>query len=176
MAYEEKTITKNYIYRGKIINLRKDEVLLPNNAVANREIIEHGGGACVLYERDGKLLFVKQFRYAYEETVLEIPAGKLEKGEDPALTALRELQEETGVKANRLELIFVMYPTPGYTNEKIYIYRAFDGEDCQIHLDEDEFLDAVWLEENEVRRMLNTGVIRDAKTLIALQHYFLNHK
>ena len=82
MSYEEKTINKNYIFKGKIIALRKDDVLLPNEKTATREVIEHGGGACVLYERDGKLLFVKQFRYAYEETVLEIPAGKLDKGEE----------------------------------------------------------------------------------------------
>ena len=83
---------------------------LPNNATSVREIIEHGGGACVLYVKDDKVLFVRQFRYAYGEEVLEIPAGKLNAGEDPKLTAIRELQEETGILATDIQHLFTIYP------------------------------------------------------------------
>lgn len=174
MEIKEKTITKNYIYQGKIINLRKDDILLPNGEKAVREIVEHGGGACVLYTNEGKVLFVRQFRYAYGEEVLEIPAGKLNLGEDPKMTAIRELEEETGIRTTEIKHLFTVYPTPGYTNEKIYIYEAFGGERVKRHLDEDEFLEVEWIPLDCVKQMLKCGEIKDAKTIIALQHYFLN--
>ena len=173
MDYVEKTVQKNYIYNGKIITLRCDDALLPDGRPCKREIIEHSGGACVLYVENGAVLLVKQYRYAYGESIYEIPAGKLEKGEDPLLAAFRELEEEAGVKAGRMELLFVNYPTPGYTNEKIYIYRAYDGVQTQIHLDDDEFLDAEFVPLEKVRAMLKNGEIKDGKTIIALQAYFL---
>ncbi len=175
MDYAEKTVKKNYIYQGKILTLRKDDALLPDGSPCIREIIEHSGGACALYIENGEILFVKQYRYAYGESVLELPAGKLNEGEDPAVAVLRELEEETGIKAKKAELLFVVYPTPGYTNEKIYIYRAFDGERVQAHTDEGEFVDAVWIKADKVKQMLNTGEIKDAKTIIALQRYFLEN-
>ena len=173
MDYIEKTVKKNYIYKGKILNLRCDDALLPDGRPCKREIIEHSGGACVLYVENDAVLLVKQYRYAYGENIYEIPAGKLEKGEDPMLAAFRELEEEAGVKAGRLELLFVNYPTPGYTNEKIYIYRAYDGVKTHIHLDEDEFLDAEFIPLSQVKSMLKNGEIKDGKTIIALQAYFL---
>ena len=173
MDYIEKVVKKNYVYEGKIIKVRCDDAELPNGQPCKREIIEHSGGACVLYVENGAVLLVRQYRYAYGESVYEIPAGKLEMGEDPMLAAARELEEEAGVKAGRLELLFVNYPTPGYTNEKIYIYRAKNGERTQTNLDEGEFLDSVWIEEDTVKQMLKNGEIKDAKTIIALQQYFL---
>ena len=176
MDYIEKEVQKNYIYRGKIINLRCDDALLPNGQPCKREIIEHSGGSCVLYVEDGKILLVRQYRYAYGESLYEIPAGKLEKGEDPILAAARELEEEAGVKAKELKLLYMIYPTPGYTNEKIYIYRAYGGEKVSAHLDEDEFLEAEYIPVETVKEMLKNGEIRDAKTIIALQAYFLSEK
>ena len=176
MDYIEKEVQKNYIYRGKIINLRCDDALLPNGQPCKREIIEHPGGACVVYVEDGKVLLVRQYRYAYGESLYEIPAGKLEKGEDPLLAAARELEEEAGVKSQDFDLLYVCYPTPGYTNEKIYIYRANGGEKVAAHLDEDEFLEAEYIPEERVMEMLKNGEIRDAKTIIALQAYFLSKK
>ena len=173
MDYVEKTVKKNYIYEGKILTVRKDDALLPDGRPCIREIIEHSGGACVLYVEQGKALFVRQYRYAYGESIYEIPAGKLEKGEDPALAAARELEEEAGIRAKRLELLYVNYPTPGYTNEKIYIYRAYDGERVATHLDDGEFLDVEWIALGKVKTMLQNGEIKDGKTIIALQHYFL---
>ena len=173
MSHKEKTVKKNYVYKGKILNLRVDDALLENGAPCKREIIEHSGGACVLYVENGNVLFVKQYRYAYGETLYEIPAGKLNAGEEPKVAAARELEEETGVKAARLELLYETYPTPGYTNERIYIYRAFDGEKTQTHLDEGEFLDVEWIALGRVKEMLKSGEIKDAKTIIALQAYLL---
>ncbi len=173
MRYEEKTVKKNYIYEGKILNLRCDDALLPDGKPCKREIIEHSGGACVLYVENNAVLFVRQYRYAYGESIYEIPAGKLEKGEDPALAAARELEEEAGIRAEKLIHLYTVYPTPGYTNEKIYIYEATGGVKTQSRLDEGEFLDVEYIPLDKVKEMLKGGEIRDAKTIIALQAYFL---
>ena len=176
MDYVEKTVEKHYVYEGKIIKVRRDEAILPNGEPCIRELVEHSGGASVLYIEDGKVLLVRQFRYAYGESVYEIPAGKLEYGEDPKAAAARELEEEAGVRAGRLELLFTLYPTPGYTNEKIYIYRAYEGEKVQAHLDEGEFLDAAYIPLERAKEMLANGELKDGKTIVALQAYFLSEK
>ncbi len=176
MNLEEKTTKINYIYRGKIINVRCDEAELPDGRPCKREMIEHPGGASVLCVHEGKAALVRQFRYAYGEALLEIPAGKLERGEDPMLAAKRELEEETGLTAESLRHIFTLYPTPGYTNEKIYIYEAVNVKKGQQHLDEGEFLNVVYLPVEEAVRMVKEGEICDAKTIVALQHYLLHNK
>lgn len=168
MDFNEKTVKETYLYNGKILNLKKDEVELPNGERAVREMVEHSGGSAILCERDGKILLVKQFRYPYKEVIYEIPAGKLNTGEDPAETAIRELEEEGGIKAERVVKMFDVYPTPAYTNEIIRIYRAEGLKETQIHLDEDEFLSAVWVDKTEIKKMIDCGEIKDAKTLIAL--------
>ena len=173
MEYIEKTVKKNYVFRGKILTVRCDEAELPDGKPCTREIIEHNGGACVLYVEDGKVLFVRQYRYPYGESVYEIPAGKLDLGEDPIVAAARELEEEGGVRAERLELLFVDYPTPGYTNEKIYIYLAHGGKRVTAHLDEDEFLDVEYIPLERVRQMLKNGELHDGKTIMAIQAYLL---
>ena len=174
MDYIEKTVKKNYVFEGKLLRVRCDEAVLPDGAPCTREFVEHGGGACVLYVEEDKVVFVRQYRYPYSESVYEIPAGKLDKGEDPKVTALRELEEEAGIRAEKVELLFVMYPSPGYTNEKIYIYRAFDGKKVASHLDEGEFLDVEYIPLERAKEMMQNGEINDAKTLIALQAYFLS--
>ena len=168
MDFKEKTLNENYIFHGKIINLRKDDVCLPDGKNAIREVVEHSGGSCVYCEKDDKVLLVRQFRYPYKEELLEIPAGKLNKGEDPKTTAIRELEEEGGIKAEKVELLFTVYPTPGYTNEKIYIYRATGLTQTEKNLDEDEFLESVWVEKSKLKQMIKNGEIKDGKTLIAL--------
>ena len=174
MDYVEKTVAKNYIYKGKILTVRKDDALTADGKPCIREIIEHSGGACVLYVEDGKILLVRQYRYAYGESIYEIPAGKLDADEDPAIAAERELEEEAGLKAGRLELLYVMYPTPGYTNEKIYIYRAYDCVKTAAHLDDGEFLDVEYVPIEQAQEMLKNGEIRDGKTIVALQAYLLS--
>lgn len=176
MQLEEKTVRKNYIYRGKIINVRCDDAELPNGRPCRREIVEHPGGACVLCVKDGKVALVKQFRYAYGEAIYEIPAGKLNEGEDPMLAAERELGEETGMIADELVLRFVLYPTPGYTNEKIFIYEALGVREGKQHLDEGEFLNVEFVPIEVALEMVENGVICDAKTIVALQRYALERK
>ncbi len=176
MQFKETTKSKNYLYKGKILNLRKDDVELPNCKEAIREIVEHSGGSTIYCENNGKVLFVKQYRYAYGEEILELPAGKLNVGENPETTALRELEEECGVKAKKIEKLFEVYPTPGYSNEIIRIYRAWDLQESKVNLDEDEFLDSLWIEKGEALKMIKDGEIKDAKTLIALLYMLKNEK
>ena len=168
MDFKEKTVKENYLYKGKILNLRKDDVLLPNDACAIREVVEHNGGSAIYCERDNKVLLVKQFRYPYKEVLYEIPAGKLNDGEDPATTALRELEEEGGVKAQRVEKMFDVYPSPAYTDEIIRIYRAVGITDSVQNLDADEFLTGEWFDKETLKKMIENGQIKDGKTLIAL--------
>lgn len=168
MNFKEKTVNKNYVYKGRILNLRKDDIILPDGNPAIREMVEHSGGAAVVCEKDGKILMVKQYRYAYQREVLEIPAGKLNPGEPPEITALRELEEEGGIIADSLVKLYEVYPTPGYTNEIIYIYSATSFKEGKAHLDEDEFLSAIWVDKNELKKMIQNGEIKDGKTLIAL--------
>ena len=176
MDYIEKTVKANYIFRGKILTLRCDDAELPDGKPCSREFIEHSGGACVFYVKEGKVLLVRQYRYPYAESIYEIPAGKLDKGEEPIKTAARELEEEGGLVADELKLLYVMYPSPGYTNEKIYIYQALSAHETEAHLDEGEYLDAEYVSLEKVKEMLKNGEIKDAKTIIALQAYFLSKK
>ena len=176
MDYIEKTVSKNYLYKGKILTLRKDDALTADGKPCIREIIEHSGGACVLYVEKDKILLVRQYRYAYGESIYELPAGKLDGAEDPKIAAARELEEEAGLKAGRLELLFTVYPTPGYTDEKIYIYRAYDCQKTAAHLDEGEFLDVEYVPVSKAKEMLKNGELRDSKTIIALQAYLLSDK
>ena len=168
MNFKEKTVKESYIYNGAILNLRRDEVMLPDGKTAFREIVEHSGGASVLCEHNGKVLIVKQFRYPYKEEIYELPAGKINKGEDPMETAKRELKEEGGIIANKLELMFTIYPTPGYTEEKIYLYKALEFVFDKQSLDDGEFLSCHWIEKEKLKDMIEKGEIKDAKTLIAL--------
>ena len=168
MNFDEKTLKKEYLYNGKILNLRKDQVLLPNGEQAIREIVEHSGGSAVYCEKEGKILLVKQFRYPYKKVIYEIPAGKLNKGEDPLETARRELSEEGGIIANKLTKICEAYPSPGYTEEIIYIYRAEELKETSVHLDDDEFLTGEWIDKDTVLQMIYSGEIKDAKTIIAV--------
>lgn len=164
----EETVSKNYIYRGKILSLRCDDALLPDGSPCKREIVEHAGGVGVLCVKDGSVALVRQFRYAYGEELLEIPAGKLEVGEDPVIGAKRELSEETGLEAENLHLLATLYPSPGYTNEIIYIYEAVGLKEGKQHLDQGEFLRVEYVPLEEAYRMAESGVIRDGKTLVAL--------
>jgi ADP-ribose pyrophosphatase len=172
MDMMEKTVKTNYVYRGKILSLRNDDALLPDGNPCKREIVEHSGGACVLYVENNSVLLVKQYRYAYGEMLYEIPAGKLEQGEEPKWTAIRELEEEAGIKTTDVELLFIDYPSPGYTNEKIYIYEAKNGVKTTQRLDDGEFLAVEYIPLERVKEMLYNGEIKDGKTVIALLSYF----
>lgn len=169
MQYNEKTIDVKEIYSGKIVKLELQTVELCNHNKAQREIIRHRGGVAILpLTKNNEVVLVRQFRKPYEEELLEVPAGKLEKDEAIELCAQRELKEETGYEAGKLTYLTVMYPSPGYTDEKIYIYKAEDLIDGDIALDEDEFLHAEQYPIEEAVQMIKVGAIKDAKSIIAI--------
>ena len=165
----EKTISSKEIFKGKVISVHHDEVSLENGNTAMREVVYHNGGVCVLpLLSNSDVLFVKQFRYPYREEVLELPAGKLEKGEEPFLSAQRELLEETGATAGEYIDLGKLYPSPGYCSEVISMYLARDLEFSAQKLDEDEFLDVVKIPLQKAVQMVLDGTITDAKTQAAI--------
>ena len=174
MNNEEKTLESEVVFDGKVIHVRKDKVLCPNGKESFREIVDHHGGVGVLAFLDGKIALVKQFRYAYKEELYEMPAGKLEKGEDPAQGGRRELEEEVGYIADKYEYLGKMYPSCGYTNEIIYLFKAENLRKTHTHLDDDEFLSVEWFSLEEIKKMVVEGKIVDAKTICAL--YLLENK
>lgn len=168
---KETTLSSEKIYDGRIISLRKDEIITEKGVKQSREVVSHGGGAAVLVVKNGKILLERQFRYPYGEILWEIPAGKRDKGEDYAETAKRELEEETGYVAEKLVKLFEIYPTPGYTNEVIGIFKAEGLKKGVLHFDEDEDITSGWIPEEKVFEMIENGEIKDGKTLIALLWY-----
>ena len=168
MELTEKTLSSTTLYEGRVVTLKKDEIELPNGEKSFREAIHNSGGACVLAVCDGYVYFVKQFRYPYKKVLTEIPAGKINDGESPMACALRELEEETGLIADRLELMHRIYPTPAYTDEVIYIYLAKGVKKGTMKLDNDEFLNVEKIPVKKIPELLSRGGINDAKTLIAL--------
>jgi ADP-ribose pyrophosphatase len=165
MDLTEKQISYEYKFQGKIVNLRVDDALLPNGTTAKREIVEHNGGVCVApLDSEYNLYFVKQFRYPYMEVVTELPAGKLEKGEDPFEAGKRELKEETGATAKNYVDLGKLYPTPGYCGEIIHMYLATDLEFGEQSPDEDEFLEVYKISLEKAVEMVMNGELRDSKT------------
>lgn len=169
MDYQEKTLESKEIYHGKIINLRLDQVELPNGQVTFREVVEHPGGAAIVaVTPENKVLFVRQFRKPCETELWEIPAGKLDPGEDPEITARRELEEETGYRAESIEKILSFYTSPGFADEVIHIYFSNQLVPSAQATDDDEFLSVHCFSWSEIEGMLANGEIQDAKTLAGL--------
>ncbi|MEQ6036495.1 NUDIX hydrolase [Staphylococcus saccharolyticus] len=176
MRLFEKTIDRTVIYNGKIIDLEVHDIELPDGSTSKRELIYHNGAVAVCaVTPENEVLLVKQFRKPIEKPLLEIPAGKLESGEDRIEAAKRELQEETGYIASDLELITDMYGSPGFSSEKLTIYFANQLIEGEMNLDEDEFVELHKLPIKDVKSMLDNKEIADAKTIIALQHLLLNY-
>ena len=147
-------------FDGKILKLKLDKVKLPDGRVASREYVCHNGGAGILpVSNDGKVALVKQFRYPYKEVIYEIPAGKMVR---------RELKEEVGGYSDNIIDLGVIYPSPGYTNEKIYIYLALDVVFEKQQLDDGEFLEVEFFDFDSVLQMINDNIIKDSKTVIAM--------
>lgn len=169
MDFTEKPLKQDYLYCGKIVNLRVDDAELPDGTTALREVVEHPGGVCVAALTDKEeLLFVAQFRYPYMETVLELPAGKLEYGEDPFEAGKRELLEETGAAAKNYRDLGKLYPTPGYCGEIIHMYLAENLTFSEQHLDADEFLEVRRIPLEEAFQMVMRNEIRDSKTQVGI--------
>ena len=166
---EEKQIASRRIYDGRILSLRVDDVLLENGRRATREVIEHPGAAgIVAFDEDGKLLMVRQYRYPLGEELLELPAGKIDMGETPMECAARELQEETGYKAQSLTLLGKVYPAAAYDGETVYLYYAQGLKRCNQQLDEDEFLTVEHVDFEQAVQMVMRNEIPDSKTQIGI--------
>ena len=173
MDFKEKTLKENMVFDGHVIKVFNNEVKCPSGNNSTREIIKHNGGVCILAVIDNKVIMEKQYRYAYDEVLYELPAGKLEKNENPYDAAKREFEEETGYKADELIDYGVMYPTCGYSNEIIYLYVAKGIQKSQRNLDEDEVIEIEYMELEKVTEMILNNQIKDAKTIILISKYLL---
>lgn len=170
MNLKEKQLTAEYLYKGKIVNLRRDTAELPDGTSALREVVEHPGGVCVAaLDENDDIYFVRQFRYPYFEELLEIPAGKRNSpDEDPLECGRRELKEETGITAKSYTFLGQLYPTPGYCGEIIWLYAATDLSLGESRPDSDEFLQVEKLSLKNAVKKIMSGEIKDAKTQAAV--------
>ncbi|MGN1328992.1 MAG: HAD-IA family hydrolase [Eubacterium sp.] len=169
LGYFEQTEESQGIFNGTIITVHNDTVTLVDGDTAYREVVDHPGGVAIVgLTEDNEILLVRQFRYPYKETILEIPAGKLEKDEDPREAGIREFKEECGAQAERFESLGEIYPTPGYCGEIIRIFYAEGLTYGEQNLDEDEFLDVVKMPVKECISKIMNGEIKDAKTIAGI--------
>ncbi|KKE80693.1 NUDIX hydrolase [Oceanobacillus caeni] len=169
--FEEKTIRSEKIFDGKIVQLQVDEVQLPNGKTSQREIVKHPGAVAVIaITKENKIVFVEQYRKPLERSLIEIPAGKLEPGENPMIAAIRELEEETGYSTNSLSFVTSFYSSPGFADELLHIYITNDIEKIENPraADEDEFVELVELTLDEAKQYVEEEKIHDAKTAYAV--------
>lgn len=165
----EKLVSSTRLFEGKVINLRRDEVMLPSGRTGTREVVEHPGAVAVVpITREGQVILVRQFRHPIGQVLLEVPAGKLDPNEKPEACALRELAEETGFVANKLRKLASIYTTPGFSNEIIHLYLAEDLVESDKQPDEDEFIKTELYTSEQIHQMIASGELCDAKSLVAL--------
>ncbi|MDR0424748.1 MAG: NUDIX hydrolase [Clostridiales Family XIII bacterium] len=166
---EEKTISSDMIYKGAILNLRRDRVTIKDGGMSWREIVEHSGGVAIAAVTDeGRMVMVRQFRKAAESVMLEVPAGKTEPGEDLAAAAARELREETGYSAQKLEHVSHFYTSIGYSTEVLHLYIATGLTPGETDFDENEAIEIYEYTVDELIAMMGTGEVADAKSMIAI--------
>ncbi len=171
--FEEKTLSSKTLFEGRVIDLVLEEVSLPNGKTSTREIIKHPGAVAVIpLTSDGKIIMVEQYRKALERTLIEIPAGKLEQGEEPVDTAIRELEEETGYACKSLTHLISFYTSPGFADEIVHLYVAegLTQKIDKLELDEDEFVEMLELSLDEAVQLIQENRIYDAKTAYAVQY------
>ena len=165
---KEKTLQQETVFAGKLLHVRRDQIELENGHKSIREFCMHPGGVGILpLTDDGEVILVEQFRYPYGKELVEIPAGKLESGEEPLTCGVRELKEETGCTAREMIPLGCVYPTPGYVDEKLYLYLARGLTQGETNPDEGEFLNLVKIPfETLLERVMNDE-IHDAKTVVS---------
>ncbi|MDT0003490.1 NUDIX hydrolase [Listeria cossartiae subsp. cayugensis] len=171
---EEKTLHTEKIFSGNVIALQVDDVELPNGEKSKREIVKHPGAVAIIpFSADGEMYLVEQYRKPLEKTIIEIPAGKMELGEDPLVTARRELEEETGFQSDDLTYLTSFYTSPGFADELLHIYVARDLRKMEQPLaqDADEFINLVKVTPDEAEQLIEQQLIHDAKTMYAMQYW-----
>ncbi|NLI54838.1 MAG: NUDIX hydrolase [Clostridiales bacterium] len=169
MDLTEERVSSEEVYGGKLVHLFRDTARLPNGKLATREVLRLPGAVAVVpLTSEGNVILVRQYRYPFAEVMLEIPAGKLDPGEDPADCARRELSEETGMEAEELVSLGVYYPSVAVLDEKIHLYLARGLTQKESHPDEDEFLRAETLPLNELVERILRGDVPDGKTQAAV--------
>ena len=175
MNLTETQLSSEPIFDGKFVTIARDTVRLPNGNQGYRIVIRHPGAACVLAVTEAnEVVLVRQWRYATGQALLELPAGKLDAGEDPAVCAARELEEETPYSAQSVRLLHTFYTAPGFCNEKMYLYLAEGITPTSTRKpDQDEFVETELWTRDQVRQAIQSGDICDAKTLLALQHWLM---
>jgi len=173
MELREKKLDSTEIYSGKILKLYKDKVLCPNGHTSYREVVRHSKAVCVIAEKDGKFIIEEQYRYPYDEIILEFPAGKVDDNEDLVTAAIRELEEETGFYANSISYLGDIYPTCAYTDEIISLYYATSLVETKRHLDENEAINFSFISLDELKTKIINNEIKDAKTICAFQLFLL---
>lgn len=167
--FREKTVRSERIYKGRIVQLRKDEIILPDGRKSFREVVEHPGAVVILAEKDEQnIILVQQFRKAVEEVLLELPAGTIESSEKIIDCARRELEEETGYQAEKWEEIIDFYSAPGFCSEKLTLFYAQDLIKTESHTDEDEFIEIIEVDKEEIYRLIKNKKIKDAKSLVGI--------
>lgn len=165
--FQENCLSSEMIFTGKIIEVRKDTVTLPNGRTSTREVVSHPGAVGIVAVRDGNVLLVRQYRYALSQVTLEIPAGKLDPGEEPQVCAVRELREETGY-AGQMTFLGTFHTSPGFADEIIHLYLATDLNWSPLQADEDEFIGLTVLPWKDAVEMAYQGQIQDAKTVLGI--------
>lgn len=170
MAFEEKTIDSEIVYRGPVFNIRKHHVRTVSGE-SYRDIVEHNGGVSMIaVTDDGRIIMERQYRKALEREVLEIPAGKIDPGEDPEAAAVREIREETGWVPGETKLLTVFNPSCGYAQEMIHVYLMKKLAPSSKELDEDEDIDILYYTADELLEMIMRNEIVDAKTIIGVMY------
>lgn len=173
MNFEEKTLNSEYVFNGKVIDVKRDYVEISTGQTSLREVVEHSGGVVIVAQKSpDKILMVKQFRYPIRETVLELPAGKLEKGEEPFPAAQRELEEETGYKAENWKSLGYINTTPGFCDEKLYLYHATNLKFVGENPDDDEVIQCFEFSLEDIFEKVKSGEINDSKTICGLMRAF----
>ena len=168
-SLEEKPIKSKIVFQGELLEMNRDEVLLPNGEVGVREWINHPGAVCCIpILPDGKIALIKQYRYAVKKEMIELPAGKLDKNEIPEECALRELEEEIGYKVKKLTFLTNIHPAIGFANENMWLFLAENLVKTESKLDSDEFLELIPTKLEEAIEMVWSGKITDVKTIIGL--------
>ncbi|MFC5448001.1 NUDIX hydrolase [Paenibacillus aestuarii] len=166
--FEEITLSSESVFKGRIISLQVDQVQLPNGGTASREIIRHPGAVAVIPLLEDRMIVVEQYRKPLEKSQVEIPAGKLDPGEEPLQAALRELEEETGYRSEHVKHVSSFYTSPGFADEIIHLYVAEQLVKGEARPDEDEFLECEAITLEQAQQYIREGRISDAKTILAV--------